>query len=86
MPSTFRIGYKLFVSVSARSFPSRLTLRGMSNSSRGTAEAHTTAFSPPASDIRFELSPVPPNPLGEGRWIETAGALVIGCVVRGGTG
>ncbi|KAH9990244.1 Molybdopterin binding protein [Russula compacta] len=56
----------------------------MSNSSRGTAEAHTTAFSPPSSDIRFELSPVPPNPLGEGRWIKTAGALVIGDEILNG--
>ena len=28
----------------------------------------------------FPLSPVPPNPLGEGRYIKTAAALIIGCV------
>ena len=30
--------------------------------------------------FNFELSPVPANPLGEGRYIKTAAALVIGCV------
>ena len=30
--------------------------------------------------FNFEVSPVPPNPLGEGRYIRTAAALVIGYV------
>jgi molybdenum cofactor synthesis domain-containing protein len=34
--------------------------------------------------MRFELSPVPPNPLGEGRWIKTAAALVIGDEILNG--
>lgn len=29
----------------------------------------------------FDISPVPPNPLGEGRYIRTAAALIIGCVL-----
>ncbi len=56
-------------------------LRPMINSSGVRVGARTAVFTPPASDMRFELSPVPPNPLGEGRWIKTAAALVIGCVV-----
>lgn len=80
MQSPFRINYKLFL------FPRRspILLRRITNSSsRGvdSVEAHKAAFSPPSSDMRFELSPVPPNPLGDGRSIKTAAALVIGCVV-----
>ena len=58
-------------------------LRCMTNLSgvRVGAARTTAVFNPPASDIHFELSQVPPNPLGEGRWIKTAAALVIGCVV-----
>jgi hypothetical protein len=50
-------------------------------SSRVVSEARSAAFSPPSSDILFDLSPVPPNPLGEGRCIKTAGALIIGYVI-----
>jgi len=53
-------------------------------SSRVVSEARSAAFSPPSSDILFDLSPVPPNPLGEGRWIKTAGALVIGDEILNG--
>ncbi|KAI9438273.1 hypothetical protein H4582DRAFT_2076869 [Lactarius indigo] len=42
----------------------------------------TSAFS--SSGIRFGLSPLPSNPLGEGRWIKTAGALIIGDEVLNG--
>ena len=28
----------------------------------------------------LHASPVPPNPLGEGRWIRTAACLIIGCI------
>lgn len=78
MPSFFRIGYELFV------LPRRSPglLRRMSDSSSSGAKSRMAAFSPPASDNRFELSPIPPNPLGEGRWIKTAAALIIGCVLR----
>jgi hypothetical protein len=33
----------------------------------------------PGKDYDFPLSPVPKNPLGEGRYIKTAAALIIGC-------
>jgi len=56
----------------------------MSDSSSGSAKPRTAAFTPFASDNRFELSPVPPNPLGEGRWIKTAAALVIGDEILNG--
>ncbi len=32
----------------------------------------------------FPVSPVPENPLGEGRFIKTAAALIIGCVITCG--
>jgi len=34
-----------------------------------------------AAPITFAKSPVPPNPLGEGRTIKTAAALMIGWVI-----
>ncbi|TBU25752.1 Molybdopterin binding protein [Dichomitus squalens] len=34
--------------------------------------------------VNFEVSPVPPNPLGEGRYIKTAAALVIGDEILNG--
>ena len=51
------------------------------------ADASTPAPKPEAAaqelpKVNFALSPVPANPLGEGRYIKTAAALVIGCVVR----
>jgi hypothetical protein len=77
MPLYFRISHNLLF---FRRSP--ILFRCMTNSSGVGVGARTTAvFSPPATDRRFELSPVPPNPLGEGRWIKTAAALVIGCVV-----
>jgi hypothetical protein len=79
MPSTLRINNKLFVR-SPR--PTHLVTRAIAKSSGPTTDARTTsAYSAPSSAVHFELSPVPPNPLGEGRWIKTAAALVIGCVV-----
>ncbi|KAF8465876.1 Molybdopterin binding protein [Russula ochroleuca] len=80
MPPSFRINYKLFLF--SRRSPS--LLRRITSSSSGGDDAHKAAFSPPASDMRFELSPVPPNPLGEGRWIKTAAALVIGDEILNG--
>lgn len=78
MPLDFRISHNLLLFF--RRSPT--LLRRMTISSGVGVGARTTAvFRPPATDMRFELSPVPPNPLGEGRWIKTAAALVIGCVV-----
>jgi len=82
MPSTLRISNKLFL-LSQR-HAKLLVMRTTSNSSRLVSEARSAAFSPPSSDILFNLSPVPPNPLGEGRWIKTAGALVIGDEILNG--
>ena len=81
MPSTLRISNKLFL-LSQR-HPNLHAVRNTRKSSRVVSEARSAAFSPPSSDILFDLSPVPPNPLGEGRCIKTAGALVIGYVVCG---
>ncbi|KAK0223821.1 MoaB/Mog domain-containing protein [Armillaria fumosa] len=39
---------------------------------------------PPKVDFGFELSPIPPNPLGEGRCIRTAAALIIGDEILNG--
>jgi len=47
-----------------------------SGSSNATINTSTPSLPPPK--ITFELSPVPPNPLGEGRCIRTAAALIIG--------
>lgn len=33
---------------------------------------------PPLPVLNFDVSPIPKNPLGEGRWIKTAGCLIIG--------
>ncbi|KAH9968056.1 Molybdopterin binding protein [Russula dissimulans] len=59
-------------------------MKDVTLSSNRALEARTAASSAPSSDIRFELSPVPPNPLGEGRWIKTAGALIIGDEILNG--
>jgi len=56
----------------------------MTTSSMAIAGPRTATFSAPSSNILFELSLVPPNPLGEGRWIKTAGALVIGDEILNG--
>ena len=80
MPSTLRISNRLFL-LSQKHHPNLLAMRRTTRkSSRVVSEARSAAFSPPSSDILFDLSPVPPNPLGKGRWIKTAGALVIGYV------
>ena len=48
--------------------------------------AATTTYSTPktmstvANKEDLQESPVPPNPLGEGRWIRTAACLIIGYV------
>jgi len=56
----------------------------MTKSSTLITEARTPAYTAPSSEIHFELSPVPPNPLGEGRWIKTAGAIIIGDEILNG--
>jgi hypothetical protein len=74
----YRIGHNLLLFFRR----SPILLRRITISSAvGVGARNTAVFRPPATDMRFELSPVPPNPLGEGRWIKTAAALVIGCVV-----
>ncbi|PRP76666.1 hypothetical protein PROFUN_14902 [Planoprotostelium fungivorum] len=45
---------------------------------------HTLRHNSTASNIPFSLTPVPPNPLGNGRYIETAGCLIIGDEVLNG--
>ncbi|KAH9936701.1 Molybdopterin binding protein [Amylocystis lapponica] len=39
---------------------------------------------PPAPEWNFSVSDMPPNPLGEGRWIKTAAALIIGDEILNG--
>jgi len=80
MPLYFCIGHNLFSF--SRRFPS--LLRRITNSSGVGVGARSAFFSPPASDMHFDLSPIPPNPLGEGRWIKTAAALVIGDEILNG--
>ncbi|KAI9464037.1 Molybdopterin binding protein [Lactarius psammicola] len=55
-----------------------------SNSSTTSSKVPTPTGAFSSSGIRFELSPLPSNPLGEGRWIKTAGALIIGDEVLNG--
>ncbi|TFY74180.1 hypothetical protein EWM64_g9833 [Hericium alpestre] len=43
-----------------------------------------TTASAPVPDVNFEVSPVPKNPLGEGRFIRTAAALIIGDEILNG--
>ena len=43
-----------------------------------TMVAVTTA--PRLTELSFPITPVPKNPLGEGKYIRTAAALIIGCV------
>ena len=43
------------------------------------AAAAAPAGAQPAVKYNFPVSDVPPNPLGEGRYIKTAAALIIGC-------
>ncbi|TDL27990.1 Molybdopterin binding protein [Rickenella mellea] len=39
---------------------------------------------PSEPEVEFEMSPIPSNPLGEGRWIRTAAALIIGDEILNG--
>lgn len=39
-----------------------------------------TATTPRLTELSFPISPVPKNPLGEGNYIKTAAALIIGWV------
>ena len=43
--------------------------------------AVTTA--PRLTELSFPITPAPKNPLGEGNYIRTAAALIIGCVLVG---
>ncbi|KAI9449086.1 hypothetical protein BJY52DRAFT_1227957 [Lactarius psammicola] len=54
----------------------------MTTMPNSSTAASTSAFS--SSEIRFELSPLSSNPLGEGRWFKTAGAFIIGDEVLNG--
>ncbi|KAG7451675.1 Molybdopterin binding protein [Guyanagaster necrorhizus] len=46
--------------------------------------ARDSSNGPPKVDFSFELSPIPPNPLGEGKCIRTAAALIIGDEILNG--
>ena len=50
-------------------------------SSRSTPNSPSRATPPPVN-VRFAISRVPRNPLGESNYIRTAAALIIGCVLR----
>ncbi|KAF8262320.1 Molybdopterin binding protein [Lactarius quietus] len=65
-----------------RRFPTFRTMTTTRNSSTAAPKVPTSAFA--STRIRFELSPLPSNPLGEGRWIKTAGALIIGDEILNG--
>ncbi|TFY53465.1 hypothetical protein EVG20_g10103 [Dentipellis fragilis] len=74
-----------------RASPSTPTLRILSFSrhlrpatSLRFATMSTSTASAPVPDVNFELSPIPKNPLGEGRYIKTAAALMIGDEILNG--
>ena len=50
----------------------------ISSASFKTMVAVTTV--PRLTELTFPITPVPKNPLGEGKYIRTAAALIIGCV------
>jgi hypothetical protein len=50
-----------------------------------TEKAATMAAAPAPlydTNVTFPLSKIPPNPLGEGKYIKTAAALIIGLVLQ----
>ncbi|KAA1471936.1 Molybdopterin binding protein [Dentipellis sp. KUC8613] len=49
-----------------------------------TSTAPPATASAPLPEFNFELSPIPKNPLGEGRYIKTAAALMIGDEILNG--
>ncbi|KAF6751693.1 MoaB/Mog domain-containing protein [Ephemerocybe angulata] len=53
-------------------------------STGGPASAGSSSGDPERPTPQFEVSPVPPNPLGEGRCIRTAAALIIGDEILNG--
>ncbi|KAF5384101.1 hypothetical protein D9615_003341 [Tricholomella constricta] len=70
---------------SARAIPSRRALSMASSSSSSSDPAATsTTTNTSREKPRFPISPVPPNPLGEGRHIRTAAALIIGDEILNG--
>ncbi|KAH9974332.1 Molybdopterin binding protein [Lactifluus volemus] len=79
MSSRCCINYRLSSSLH-RQFQTFRTISGLTS---GAPHVHPSpSFS--TSEVCFELSPVPPNPLGEGQWIKTAGALIIGDEILNG--
>lgn len=68
--------------LSTRPARSSIISRTMSSSS-ASSSSESQPQQPPVQlpSLNFEVSPVPKNPLGEGRWIKTAACLIIGCVV-----
>ncbi|KAF8967935.1 MoaB/Mog domain-containing protein [Flammula alnicola] len=64
--------------------------RAMSNNSGPTSpnaassSAAITSSTPPQPQVMFPVSPIPPNPLGEGKYIKTAAALIIGDEILNG--
>lgn len=55
-------------------------LRATFFSSSPKANMVAGATVPRLTELNFPITPVPKNPLGEGKYIMTAAALVIGCV------
>ena len=69
-----------YLSTQALAF-SNVYLRSMSQQSVPADPAAKPASGPaatPAVDWNFPVSPIPPNPLGEGKYIKRAAALIIG--------
>lgn len=79
MSPTLYINYRLFV-LSRHSLTFRTITTTASSSTAAPKVPITPNGSFSSSGVRFELSHLPSNPLGEGRWIKTAGAIIIGCV------
>jgi hypothetical protein len=50
-------------------------------SSSGPRTMVAVATAPRLTELDFPITPVPKNPLGEGKYIRTAAALIIGYVI-----
>jgi hypothetical protein len=67
------------VASTKRHFRAR-TYSQMSSTSNGNTTGRPEARAPSPTYPTFDVSPVPANPLGEGKYIRTAAALIIGYV------
>jgi hypothetical protein len=45
-----------------------------------TSNTMVVVATPRLTELNFPITPVPKNPLGDGKYIRTAAALIIGCV------